>query len=158
METVASHAFRIELLRNGEAVGNLRMASMKSRVETCHLWQPRVSLHDGLDGGEVVELMQGSQRRQPLEAPQHAIRHQGRMAEFWPAVNDPVSDRQWQAAGNLFAQEWNGHVEGRGQGGYLRCLPCLVRNHIPRRRLRQQTRLGANPLDLPFQAQLQLIV
>src|SRR5262249_56541421 len=75
-----------------------------------------------------------------------------------PPVTAPVPARQWQAAGNLFAQEWNGHVEGRGQGGYLRCLPCLVRNHIPRRRLRQQTRLGANPVDLPLQAQLQLIV
>src|SRR5262249_39352962 len=98
METVASHAFRIELLRNGEAVAHLRMASMKRRVKTCHLGRPGLSLHDGLDGGEVVELRRGSQRRQPLEAPQHAIRHQGRMAEFWPAVNDPVSDGQWQAA------------------------------------------------------------
>src|SRR5215467_6630770 len=97
------------------------MASMKSRVETCHLGQPGVTPHDGLDGGEVVELMQGSQGSQPLKPPQHAVRHQGRMAEFRPAVDDTVSDGQWQAAGNLLAQEWNGHVQGRWHRGYLCC-------------------------------------
>jgi len=158
MEAISPHAFRIEVLRNGEAVGYLRMASMKSRVETGHLRQPGVTSHDGLDGGEVVELMQRSQGSQPLEAPQHAFRHQGRMAEFRPTVDDTVSDGQWQAAGHLLAQEWNGHVQGRRHRGYLRCRPRLIRNHIPRSALRQQPWLGADPVDLPVQAQLQLIV
>ena len=70
MEAVATHPLREERLGDRIAVGDLRMAPMKGRIETGNLKQARLTVENDADRGEVVGLVQGCQRSKQLELAQ----------------------------------------------------------------------------------------
>ena len=74
VKSVAAHALRIELFGNRKAVGDLGMAPVEGRIEAGDLQQVRLPLQDRADRPEVVGLVKGSERTQPLELLEHRAR------------------------------------------------------------------------------------
>jgi hypothetical protein len=92
VETVPAHAGLGEFPRDGEHLGERRLAAMKGRVEAGHLRQLGRDLGDGGYGREVVRLVQRRQRLQLCERSQHFGVHEDRSSVAGSAVDDTVSD------------------------------------------------------------------
>ena len=64
MEPVAPNALFGEPARQREGGSDLRLGMVKRRIETGDLRQGRVQLRDRRDGGEMMRLMQRSERNE----------------------------------------------------------------------------------------------
>lgn len=93
MKAVAAHAFGVELLRDGEVVGERAMATVESGVETRHLGQLRPKFEDRANRREIVRLVQWRKRNVPRQAIEHFRAHQNGLGIFGTAMHDPMSDR-----------------------------------------------------------------
>ena len=70
MEAIATDAFRIEMLGEGEMVGNGAVAPMERRIETGDLRQLRKPFEQRADRRQVVGLVQRRQWRVAFQARQ----------------------------------------------------------------------------------------
>ncbi len=74
------------------------MVRMKARIEAAnlrHIWQ---ALEDGIDGCEVVWLVQRSQWDEFVQIRKYLARHQHRFAVPHPAMNNAVSNTKHTCA------------------------------------------------------------
>src|SRR5262249_6548357 len=157
VKAVAADALLVEPLGQRVAVGDLWMAAMEGGVEAGDLGELRLPLQQGSDGAEIVRLMEWRKRRKSLESLDHGCVDQNRRTVIRTAMHHAVSDRDGQAS-DLGAQELNDLAErGRHVGGLGR-RPGLVDENFAFCVLGSEPWLDANPLDLPLQATLQLIV
>ena len=62
MEAVALHAGAADLPRQGNELGDRRLAAVEARVEAGHLRYAGKPVEDRLDGGQVVRLVERGQR------------------------------------------------------------------------------------------------
>jgi hypothetical protein len=63
---------------------------VEGRIETCHLWQARTKPGNGINGREIVGLVQGRQRLQDPECLPHFFSQQARRSKIVTAMNHPV--------------------------------------------------------------------
>jgi len=128
------HARLVEIGRQGESLGDLRVRPVEGRVEARDLRKVRRAVHQHGDGGQVVGLVQGSERVEALQILEHARIHShgGRVVET--AVDDPVAHADELVLLELLSQEppqmlhRPGVAEGRAR------LPCPL-GHDPARRI-----------------------
>src|SRR5439155_23752345 len=68
MKSVAPHSFRVEVLGDRKAIGNLRMASVECRIEAGDLQYVRLSRQDRADWTEGIWLVKRRQWCRPSVA------------------------------------------------------------------------------------------
>ena len=91
MKTIAAHALCVQLRRQREHLGNLRIAAVERSVEAGHLRQLRQTFEQQADRREIVRLVQRRQRNEFLERLQHLRVDSYGPAELEPAMHDAVA-------------------------------------------------------------------
>src|SRR5262245_45771878 len=100
VEAVPADTLVVERFGNGVAVGNLRMAAMKCRVEAGNLKHMRLVLHYCLDGCQIVRLMYGCKGNEALEPFDDVAGDDGRRTVVRAAMDDAMPNRNRQFPAN----------------------------------------------------------
>ena len=158
MEPVAAHALDVELLGDRKAIGNVGMASVEGRIEAGNLQEVGLSLEYRADRRQVIGLVEGGERDEPLEPLEHSPADDGRLAIVGAAVDDAMTDCRRQLPADLPAQEGDDLVEGRRHVAHLRRGPRFIDERLPIDVLGHQVRPCADALDLSSEAPLELII
>ena len=117
METIAVDALLDEPARDGVLPGRQGQGVVKGGVETGHLGQVRIQLAQGMDGAEVVRLMQRRQWNQGAELFYHRLIDQYRLLELLAAVHHPVADGNEALPGGLLFQRGQYQLQGLAMVG-----------------------------------------
>jgi hypothetical protein len=153
VETVAPHARLVELLRDREPVGELRVGAVERSVEAGHLRRSGPLPQQRPDRGQVVRLVQRCQRHQPLQVGQHRrVEHDRRRVARAP-VDDPVPDRRGRLRATLVEPAVD-HLPRPPRVGHLPGPEAALRQHRAVRALHDQPRPIPDSLDLPPEAPL----
>ena len=92
MKPVALHAGVVELRRQRESLGDVRIRAVEGRVEAGDLRELRRTLEQPGHGRQVVRLMQGRERDEALESLDRLGPDPHRRRELQTSVDDPVPD------------------------------------------------------------------
>ena len=92
MKAVATDSLVPELEREGEALRYLWVGSMKARIETGDLRYIRLRVESRFHGLQVERFMQGRERDELFEFPQHLAGDERRLSKARATLYDPVAD------------------------------------------------------------------
>ena len=92
MKAVALNAGATDLAREGNQLGDGRLAAVEARVEAGHLRHTRKPFGHRVNRREVVRLMEGSERHQRSQLLQNLRRHDRWTGKLRPAMHDTVAD------------------------------------------------------------------
>jgi hypothetical protein len=92
MKAVSLYAVLADLARKWNQLRNFRLASMEARIKTGNLRDIGQPFADGLNRGQIVWLMQGGQRCQPMEFDEDFRRNDHGILKERTAVNNPVAN------------------------------------------------------------------
>ena len=109
------------------------------------------------DRRQVIRLVDGGERDEPLEPLEHSPADDGRLAILRAAVDDAMTDCRRQLAADLPAQEGDDPVEGRRRVAHLRRRPRFIDERLPTNVLGHQVRPCTDALYLSSKAALKLI-
>ena len=148
----------MEVLGNGEAVGNIRMPPVKSCVEACDLRQSGMPCEDDANRGQIVELVERRQRSQPFKVIEHGICNDGRLLVVGTAVDNAMSDCRWQLPPGLLPKKEQGSFQRRGYRCHLGGSERGIDEGPPFTVSCQQARPGAYSVYLSLDAQFESIM
>ncbi len=147
METVALHPGIPNLPRERDQVRNGGMAAVKAGVEASDLRHVRQTLEDRFDGGEVVRLMERSQRDQLVELLQDLPGHDHRSGVARPSVDDAMADPENPRAAVLRSKPGGERVECVLPIAHRR-IQLLIGQSLARGILDGESRRRSDALDL----------
>ena len=131
------------------------MPAMKGGVEACHLNEVGPAPVDGLDGCQIVGLMQGGQRDQAFQLADDLFRDAHRSIVGWAAVDDAVADNgRWRKKASQPSVE---PFDCGARIGDLLPTVGLVDQDGVSTVAGNQTRLRADALELAAQAPIHFI-
>ena len=103
MEAVAPHAVRGQFARQGELLGECRLAAMEGGVEAGDLRQVRGCFQNRRDGRQIVRLVQWRERHELPELGEDGCVDPRRRGVGGSAMYDAVAERQHVPAGQQLA-------------------------------------------------------
>lgn len=157
MKTVAPHAFPVEGLRDGVAVGRFGMVPVKGRVEAGHLKHVGQEFPDRPDRRQIVRLVERGERNVGLQRPDHRIIHRHMAVVDRPAMDHPMPDRHRHGPAQPLPQPRaeKGQRAGNPVAGFGRQGNAAVLAAILAAILDDQPGRRADPLDPAAQAHRQ---
>jgi hypothetical protein len=156
MEPVSTHPLTMKAIGNGVPLGDFSVPPMERGIEASHLRQLGTAGANGAYRREIVRLVERGQRRQTLESIQHGIIDHRRPAIIVAAMDHPMADRPRQRAAQLLREPDHELVERGMRVRDFARRPRFVGKRLPILGLREETRMGADAIDLPLHAPRQL--
>ena len=101
MKPISPDPFIVESAGYGIAIREFVMAAVKGSIEACDLREGRKSGKKRADRRQIMRLMQRRERRETLEARDHAMVDQHGPVVIRSAMHDPVTDgerTQWSSS------------------------------------------------------------
>ena len=147
MEAVALHAPLPYVLRQRHQLCHGRLSPMEARVEAGdlgHVWQ---NSGNGIDGREVVRLMQRCEWHEPAQVREDLWYDDRRSRVLRPAMDNPVPDAAHPHAAKAPAEPTCYMLE-RGARVNDRISRHAIHQHDAARVERREARRGPYPLDL----------
>jgi hypothetical protein len=155
VEAVAADTVLVERFRNGVAVGHLRMAAVEGGIEAGNLQDVGLHRADRPDRQEVVRLVQRRQRDQDLQPGDHVIVDGHMRIIGRTAMNDTMTDGNRKRPAVTSPQPASQMAECRPRIRQVGDGKGLVRDDLPPRIPGDQAGMGADPLNLSLQVQVE---
>ena len=93
VEAVALDAFGRETARQRKLLRDVGLTAVKRRIEAGNLGHFRQQGAQGFDAGDVVRLVQGSERDETFQVAENGVVDHDRLRVTFAAMNDAVTDR-----------------------------------------------------------------